>query len=462
MSKKTNNKSRRTSTVSVGSKVTRKNNSRATTRKNTKKTGNSTNKTNFFSKLSFFSNLKKDSKKNNGKDKKKKNKHPILKKFIIITILLIILLVLVAVGIFCGIFFSDKFALSREDLSLSNANTVVYDRDGNVITELSGDENREIISIADMTEYLPKAFVAIEDERFYKHKGVDIKRTLAATGTYLLKGDSSFGGSTITQQLVKNITNERENTGSAGVERKIKEMSRAYQVEKMISKDQILELYLNYIPLGADGKDICGVEMASTYYFNKSASDLSIEECAFLAGINNAPNTYNPFKNAGEGGDAAKQEQVMNKIKVRTKTVLTKMRDLQYITEEQYKESYKKVDDGLTFNKGNLPSSTVRSYFIQAALDEVIEDLVEEKGFSEEYAKSRVYGGGYKIYLTQNTSIQGKLEEVYRSGNYILTSSATPNHSQSAMVIMDHKTGQVVGLIGGLGSDVDAARIKTA
>ena len=109
---------------------------------------------------------------------------------------------------------------------------------------------------------------------------------MAATTTYILKGDSSFGGSTITQQLVKNITNERENSGKAGIERKIKEMSRAYQVEKMISKDQILELYLNIIPLGADGADICGVEMASTYYFNKSASELSVEECAFLAGIN--------------------------------------------------------------------------------------------------------------------------------------------------------------------------------
>lgn len=188
---------------------------------------------------------------------------------------------MVAVGIFCGIFFSDKFALSKDDLLLSNANTVIYDKDGTVIAELSGNENRKIISIGDMCQYLPKAFVAIEDERFYSHNGVDLKRTLAATTTYVLKGDSSFGGSTITQQLIKNITDERENSGKAGVERKIKEMSRAYQVEKMISKDQILELYLNIIPLGADGGDICGVEMASTYYFNKSASELSVEECAF-------------------------------------------------------------------------------------------------------------------------------------------------------------------------------------
>ena len=395
------------------------------------------------------------------KNAKGKKKHPRLKKVIIIFALLIVLLVLVAVGIFCGIFFSDKFALSKDDLLLSNANTVIYDKDGTVIAELSGNENRKIISIGDMCQYLPKAFVAIEDERFYSHNGVDLKRTLAATTTYVLKGDSSFGGSTITQQLIKNITDERENSGKAGVERKIKEMSRAYQVEKMISKDQILELYLNIIPLGADGGDICGVEMASTYYFNKSASELSVEECAFLAGINNAPNTYNPFKNES---DATKQEQVNKKIKDRTKTVLTKMKDLGYITDEQYKTAYDNVEKGLQFSKGTLPGSSVKSYFIQAAIDEVVNDLVNEKNYSVEYAKNRVYGGGYKIYTTQDSTIQSEMEDIYRnSDEHIFVGVATDkegnklnDHTQSAMVVIDHKTGRVVGCMGGLGDDVDS------
>lgn len=391
--------------------------------------------------------------------KKGKKKHPKLKKFIIIMVLLVILLVLVAVGVFCGIFFSDKFALSKEDLLLSNANTVVYDRDGNVIAELSGAENRKIIGIDDMTEYLPEAFVAIEDERFYTHKGVDIKRTLAATGTYLTKGDSSFGGSSITQQLIKNITNERDSSGSAGIERKIKEMSRAYQVEKMITKQQILELYLNIIPLGADGGDICGVEMASTYYFSKSAKDLSIEECAFLAGINNAPNTYNPFKLTD---DEEKNAQIMNKIKVRTQTVLKKMKDLGYINDEQYQTAYQNVENGLQFKKGDLPSSTIKDYFIKAAVDDVVNDLVERKNMTKEYAKNRVYGGGYKIYTTENSSVQKNLSDVYRSGDYILNSSLSPTHSQSAMVIIDHTTGQVVACMGGLGDDVDAIGLDRA
>ena len=389
---------------------------------------------------------------NNGSNKKKK-RFSRLKKVLLILFLLFTLVVLVGIGIFCGIFFSDKFALSKEDLLLSKANTVVLDRDGNVIAELSGDENREIISIADMSTYLPKAFVAIEDERFYKHNGVDWKRTLAATGTYVTKGESSYGGSTITQQLVKNITNERDNSGQAGVERKIKEMSRAYQVEKMISKDQILELYLNIIPLAAEGGDVCGVEMASTYYFNKSASELSIEECAFLAGINHSPNSYNPFK---VGDDENAKAELDKKIKTRTQTVLKKMRELEFITEEEYQTAKNNTEEGLKFSKGTLPTARVESYFIQAAIDQVVNDLVEEKGLSPEYARSRVNGGGYKIHTTMSSKVQGDMESIYKSDNYILHSSESAGHAQSAMVIIDYTTGQVVGCMGGLGSDVNA------
>lgn len=405
------------------------------------------------------SNLKRNPKGNAKTNKKGRKKHSRLKKVLLVLFLLFFLMILVLIGIFCGIFFSDKFALSREDLLLSKANTIVYDRDGNVIAELSGDENREIISISDMSEFIPKAFVAIEDERFYDHSGVDWKRTLGATGTYIFKGESSYGGSTITQQLVKNITNERDTSGQAGAERKIKEMSRAYQVEKMISKDQILELYLNIIPLAAEGGDVCGVQTASMYYFNKSASELSLEEAAFLAGINHSPNSYNPFRNSD---NEEAQKEVMEKIKKRTNTVLAKMKELGRITPEQYETAHNNVEEGLKFEKGDLPTSRVESYFIQAAIDEVVNDLVEEKGLSTEYAKSRVYGGGYRIYTTMSSKVQADLESTYKSDEFILTSSASPSHSQSAMVIMDYTTGQVVGCMGGLGDDVNAIGINRA
>ena len=386
------------------------------------------------------------------KRNKVKKDHSKLKKAILIIVALLFLLVLIAGGVFVGIFFSDKFAMTREDLLIGYSNTIIYDSEGNVIAELSGKENRKIIKIDEMSPYLPKAFVSIEDERFYKHKGVDVKRTVAATVMYVThSGESNFGGSTITQQLVKNITNEKESSGTAGMQRKIKEMSRAYQIEKMLSKDDILELYLNLIPLASSGGDICGVEVASMYYFNKSASDLSIEECAFLAGVTHSPSQYNPYK----------ENPNTDRINTRTKTVLGKMKELKYITDEQYNEAIAKVDEGLKFEKGELPTSTIKDYFVSAAVEEVVKDFVEQKGMSEEYARNRVFSGGLKIYTTQISSVQKTVEAEYKAETYVRQSPSTEGaHTQSAMVIMDHKTGRVVGCMGGLGTDVDAIGIN--
>lgn len=386
------------------------------------------------------------------KTKKNKKSNKTVKKVIIIIVILFFLLLLIAGGVFVGIFFSDKFAMTKEDLLIGYSNTIVYDSEGNVIAELSGKENRKIISLSEMSEYLPKAFVSIEDERFYQHKGVDVKRTLAATATYIThSGSSNFGGSTITQQLVKNITNEKESSGTAGMQRKVKEMSRAYQIEKMISKDQILELYLNLIPLGSSGGDICGVEVASVYYFNKSARDLTIEECAFIAGVTHSPSQYNPYK----------ENPNTDRINSRTRTVLGKMKELKYITDEQYNEAMAKVDEGLKFQKGELPTSTIKDYYVSAAVEQVVKDLVEQKGMSEEYARSRVFSGGLKIYTTQVQSIQKTVETEYKAETYVRPSQSTEGaHTQSAMVIIDHKTGKVVGCMGGLGTDVDAIGIN--
>lgn len=391
--------------------------------------------------------------------KKSKNKNNVYKKRIIkgiiIAVIFLFLVLLIAGGVFVGIFFSDRFAMTKEDLLIGYSNTIIYDADGNVIAELSGKENRKIITINEMSEYLPKAFVSIEDERFYKHKGVDLKRTTAAIATYIThSGESNFGGSTITQQLVKNITNEKESSGKAGMQRKIREMSRAYQIEKMLTKDQILELYLNLIPLASSGGDICGVETASRFYFNKSASELSIEECAFIAGVTHSPSQYNPYK------ENPNTERINN----RTKTVLGKMKNLGYINDEQYNEAIAKVNEGLKFEKGELPTSSIKDYYVSAAVEEVINDLVEEKGMSVEYARSRVFSGGLKIYTSQVSSIQKTVEAEYKAETYVKPAKDSEAeegaHTQSAMVIIDHKTGKVVGCMGGLGSDVDAIGIN--
>ena len=184
------------------------------------------------------------------KEKKEKKKHPKLWLAFKIIIALIILAVLIGAGIVAGIFmgfFGDDFKLSADDFNVGNLNTKVYDRDGTLIETLNGKENREWIDIGNMAEYLPIAFVSIEDERFNEHQGVDIQRTTTATIKYALSkigiGESSYGGSTITQQLVKNLTKEDERDWT----RKVKEMARAFNLEKEFSKQQILELYLNLI-----------------------------------------------------------------------------------------------------------------------------------------------------------------------------------------------------------------------
>ena len=215
-----------------------------------------------------------------------------LKIFIIIFLLLCVIGAGVIAAIFFGVF-GDDFEITKEELKIGASNSKIVDKDGNVIADLSGDEKRKVITLNEMASYLPKAYVAIEDERFYSHNGVDFKRTGGAIINTVF-GKSSYGGSTITQQLVKNITKDDESSGLEGIMRKVKEWAKAYQVERMISKDQILELYLNLILVG--GRNY-GVQTGAEYYFNTDASNLSIAQCAFLAGINNSPNKYNPYKN---------------------------------------------------------------------------------------------------------------------------------------------------------------------
>ena len=228
-----------------------------------------------------------------------KYKHPKLSIAIKIIIVLVLILCVIGAGITVGLIYGlwgDDFKIDLSELLLQE-NSVILDTDGNVLAELTGDENRKIITLEEMSPYLPKAYISIEDERFEKHHGIDIKRTGAAILSFVTHGGKSTagGGSTITQQLVKNITQDKDSKGIDGIIRKVKEWAKAYQVEKVLSKDQILELYLNLIFIGGKNQDNRGVEIASEYYFNKSAKDLSIAQCAFLAGINHSPNRYNPY-----------------------------------------------------------------------------------------------------------------------------------------------------------------------
>ena len=300
-----------------------------------------------------------------------------------------------------------------------------------------------------MAEYLPVAFVSIEDERFYDHMGIDVKRTLAATVKYAFSkvgiGSSNYGGSTITQQTVKNITKEKDRTW----QRKVKEMARAYYIEKELSKDQILELYLNLIFMGGN-TNIYGVEVASNYYFSKSAKDLDLAECAFLAGINNTPNSYNPF--------VEDNERVMERIKTRTKTVLNKMNELGKIkSKEEYDAAIAEVDAGLAFNKGTIVEN-IYSYHTDAAIMQIINQLMEEKDLNYDAAKLYLYSGGFTIYTTQDSNIQDIMQTEFEKDKYWVKGrnknkdgTLVNEHSQAGMTLIDQKTGYVLATCGGLG-----------
>lgn len=404
-----------------------------------------------------------------GKNSKQNNKkHPILRKILKAIIILTLILIIIGAGVFAGIFFGlfgDEFKITTEDLSINKNNSIVKDEDGNIIANLAGDENRKIISMDEMPAYLPKAFISIEDERFYTHKGVDLKRTAAATVTYVFnRGSSSFGGSTITQQLVKNLTNEKDDSGVAGITRKVKEMSKAYQVERLISKDQILELYLNLIFLGDKAY---GVEIASQYYFSKSAKDLTIAEASFLAGINHMPNKYLPFEEYASKDNAEQLKSDMKeKINKRTKTVLMKMKELGYINEEEYNTANSEVDNGLAFKKGTITTgSSAYSYHTAATINQVKKDLIAKNGWSEEFADFNLRNNGYVIYSTQNSSIQSQMEEVFKNDKYVRkgkNKAGETEYSQAGMAVIDHSTGKVVGVMGGLGSSAEASGLNRA
>ena len=393
------------------------------------------------------------------KKEERRKKHKILKFFLKFFLILIILLLLLLIagmwgfaGLLLGWYGNEDIQISKEDLVIKVSNSVIVDQNGTVLADLSGDEKRKIITLEDMAEYLPKAYIAIEDERFYEHSGVDFKRTAGAIANTLLNGNSSYGGSTITQQLVKNITNDNESTGIEGIKRKIREWQRAYQVERMISKEQILELYLNILFVGAN--NLHGVELGAEYYFNKSAKDLSLAECAFMAGINHSPNSYNPYNTAVDNSE---------KIKNRTITVLDKMKELGYISEEEYQNAVTEVQNGLQFGTGEIMGGSVFSYHTDAVISQVVEQVMEEKNMTEQMAKNYVYSSGLTIHSTVDMDIQTRLEEEYAKEKYIISGreknsdgTLLNEHSQSGMAIVDYKTGNVVAVAGGFGEKTSA------
>lgn len=397
--------------------------------------------------------------------KDKKNKK-MLKKILLGIVIFCVILGIIGVAVVIGIFSSDKYKVDPKDVHVKNGNSKVADSEGNTIALIRSDENRKIVTLDEMPEYLPKMFVALEDERFYSHKGIDIKRTIGATVGFIFgKGNSSYGGSTITQQLIKNSFEDNESSGIGGIQRKIREMARARNTEKVLSKNEILESYLNLILMGGT---YYGVGAASQYYFDKDVSQLSLAESAFLVAINPSPNAYNAFST---------EQKDIDKIKNKTKVVLAKFKDeapnLEYeLTEEAYNTAVAEVEAGLAFKEGRMVTgATSYSYHTAAAIEQATKQLMKEKGLSEKAAEDAIRNNGYTIYSTQITSIQQIMEAEYAKDKKYLVNGRekkkdgtllNEGHTQSAMVIIEPTTGYVVGCMGGLGTDSNAAGLNRA
>lgn len=365
--------------------------------------------------------------------KKKKNT---LTKFILKTIGLVVLFT----GIIClfafGVYLlslDSAVDIGVETMNLNYTSTVCYvDDDGNEheYETLYATQNRSWVDLEEMPKHLKYAAIAIEDERFESHNGVDWYRTFGAAANLFLSMRSDFGGSTITQQLVKNLTGDKQDT----VRRKLQEIMRALYIERHYTKDTIIELYLNTIYLS---QGCYGVATAAEVYFDKPVSELTLAECASLIGITNLPTYYDPFINPE------------NNLK-RQRNTLAKMLEIGSITREEYDEA---LAQELVFkrkSKEERIDSNIQSYFVDQVIEDVIDDLMETHGYSYQVAEKMIFSGGLKVYATIDPKVQNAMEDVFENDENFPSASGK-GKPECAMVVMDPYTGEIRGMVGGRG-----------
>ena len=361
-----------------------------------------------------------------------------------------ILITLVLIGVLCGCFCGIAFAMyvhiyinpSAQETAAEiskglglNLNSFIYakesDSDEYTLYEtIKGKENRERVDSDKIPDTLKNAVVAIEDERFYKHHGVDWVRTIGAVKGWLL-GGTQYGGSTITQQLIKNITADNDYS----VKRKVNEIFRAFALEKEIDdKDRILVMYLNTIFLGYNSY---GVQTAAMQYFDKDVSQLDLAESAVLAGLTNNPSIYDVYNHP-------------EKVKERQETILAQMLDQKMISQEEYDAAVAEELNYRPYEEYQQEIKSTYSYFTDEVIKDVINDLMTEKGYSRLVAENMVYSGGLNIYATIDTKVQNALDEVWANADNFPNTEKYGEIPQSAMVITD-KQGNIVGIAGGRG-----------
>ncbi len=295
---------------------------------------------------------------------------------------------------------------------------------------LHGTEDREWSDLDEIPEMLKLAFISVEDNSFYTHNGVNWKRTIGATLNYIVPFRSGYGGgSTITQQLIKNLTGESETS----VKRKVQEILRALELEKKYEKEDILEMYLNTIYFG---QGAYGVKVAAEKYFDKDLDELTLGECAALAGI-----VKNPY-----GYDL---KRFPEKNRVRRTIVLGEMLKYGNITQEEYDSA---VAEDVQYIPHESESGKYQSYFVDAVIDSVITDMQEHLGYSYENAKTLLYCGGLKIITTLDPAVQACVDEVFEDeSNFPGVLGNDGTYPEAAITIMDPYSGHVVALYGGRG-----------
>ena len=330
---------------------------------------------------------------------------------------------------------SQQVDFSIEGFSLDQTSVIYYEdpKTGQdvVLQKLYGGANRTWVQYEDLPKNLIHACIAIEDKRFIDHQGVDWLTTMkACVGMFF--GNGSAGGSTITQQLIKNITGNKEIT----VRRKLVEIFTALEFEKDHTKEEIMELYLNIIALG---ENCSGVQSASQVYFGKNVEELDLAECASLIGITNNPSIYDPYINP-------------EKNKERQEIILYQMLDQGYINQQQYNEA---VAEELVFRNTSGERNTdgseeYYSYFEDQVIRDVVSDLCEKTGYEYDIVYKMIMTGGYSIYSTYDPDVQAAVDKVYQDLSNI-PNTASSQQLQSAIVVCDNKTGDVIAMAGGVG-----------
>lgn len=346
-----------------------------------------------------------------------------------LTLLIILLIFVLGIGYggYRGYQYVEHMIAEAPDINEIDATpsgymSTVLDADGNVTAQLVGTgSNRVYVTLDEIPVDLQHAFVAIEDERFYEHNGIDLRGIVRAVAKGLTTGHFSEGASTITQQLLKNNVFEGWTTedSSQRVKRKLQEQYLAMELEKKVSKDWIMENYLNTINLG---QNTLGVQAASRRYFGKDVSELNLSECAVIAGITQNPSKYNPISHPDN--NAARREKV-----------LKNMRDQGYIDDAQYEAAleddvYDRIQE--TNTKWKNSDTNITSYFVDSLTDEIIDDLQEELGYSEAQAYKALYSGGLTIYSTQDPEIQSVCDtQINNDSNYDIRNKVSFSYALS-------------------------------